>query len=351
MADKPEEEPEDVSLPEYAQQEIAKLLNEPREAEARQRRRWAEWQKEYNRQVFKEITLRREAEEGPAPWQTGLSHCVLNRLRLIIPSLHGHYHRLAEASAAKWGQTLTRYAAFQRLRRQASESQVDHLARQTHWLSKRRAWERENRDFSDDIRAAWPPDSADGAEIPLGTWIASTEQIAGSKLEYTVSISPTGRVLVFDVASDKELLMARISELIDRERELVGIALAPRRGPAPLAERRVAAMRRLLPKLVDYVRQEAGLQTGPPYPAFDWRPEPANSEQREFLKAIREHCVVPLWDMQLAGFATRKLATAQALYPKMPEKRSLLAKLRRAEELQQETLSWIPRLRAVVGRG
>jgi hypothetical protein len=253
-----------------------------------------------------------------APWQHELSTFVLSRLRLIIPSLDGHYHRLAKDSAAQWGQTLARYAAFQRLRRQASEGEVEHRARQARWLRARRAWERENRDFSDDIRAAWPPDSANGAEIALGTWIASTEQIAGSNLEHMVPISPTGRVLVFDIASDKEALMTRISQLIDREREFVGIVPAPRRGPASLAERKLAAKR--------------------------------NSEQREFLRAIWEHCIVPLWDMQLTGSATQKLVTAQALYPNMREKRSLLAKLSRAEELQQEALYWIPRLRAVVGQ-
>jgi hypothetical protein len=294
------------------------------------------------------LVLRRERLP---PWQHGLSTSVLNRLRLIIPSLDGHYHRLAEASAAKWGQTLARYAAFQRLRRQPSENEVDHRARQARWLGARRAWERENRDFSDDIRAAWPPDSADGAEIPLGTWIAPPEQIAGSKLEHTVCIATTGRVLVFDVASDKDLLMARISELIDREREAAKIAPTTRRGPPTQADKKIAAMRRIWPSLIDHTRRAAGLPIGPPYPPFDWRPQPANSEQREFLKAIREHCIVPLWDMQLAGSATRQRATAQALYSNMHEKRSLLAKLHRAEELQQETLSWIPRLRAVVGRG
>jgi hypothetical protein len=282
-----------------------------------------------------------------APWQHGLTTFVLKRLRLIIPSLDGHYHHLAKDSAAKWGQTLARYAAFQQLRRQPGESEEDHRARQTRWLCARRKWERENRYLSDNIRAAWPHESTNGAEIPLGTWIASTKQIAGSKLEYTVAISTTGRVLVFDIASDKELLMACISESIDREREFAAIAPAARRGPTSLAERK----RRSWPKLIDDVRREVGLQTEPPYPALDWRPEPVKSEQREFLKAIREHCIVPLWDMQLAGSATRKLVTAQALYPKMGERRSLLAKIRRAEELQQETLSWIPRLRAVVGGG
>jgi hypothetical protein len=308
--------------------------------------------------------------ERPAPWQHGLSNFVLNRLRLIIPSLYGHYDRLVDASAAKWGQTLARYAAFQKLRRQASESELDHRARQARWLCARRAWERDNRYLSlcptdgivlldrmatptryFDIRAAWPPDSADGAEIPLGTWIAPPEQIAGSKLEHTVCISTTGRVLVFDVASDKDLLMARISELIDREREAAKIAPTTRRGPPTQADKKIAAMRRIWPSLIDHTRRAAGLPIGPPYPPFDWRPQPANSEQREFLKAIREHCIVPLWDMQLAGSATRQRATAQALYSNMHEKRSLLAKLHRAEELQQETLSWIPRLRAVVGRG
>jgi hypothetical protein len=289
------------------------------------------------------------SREPIGPWEHALSTFVIKRLRLLIPSLHSHYDRLAKASAAQWGQTLARYAAFQRLRRRAGESETDHRARQARWLRARRAWEKENHEFSEDIRAAWPPDSADGAEIALDTWVASTEQIAGSELEYTVPISPTGRVLVLDVASDKELLMARISELIDREREAVGIAPATRRGPLTLAERN-AARRRVWPKLIDNVRREAGLKLGPPYPAFD-RPEPANSEQREFLKAIREHCIVRLWDMQLAGCATGKLVTAQALYPNMREKRSLLAKLRRAEQLQTEALAWILRFRAVIGHG
>jgi hypothetical protein len=194
---------------------------------------------------------------------------------------------------------------------------MDHRARQARWLCARRAWERENRIFSDDIRAAWPPDSADGAEIAVGTWIASIEQIAGSKLEYTVPISPTGRVLVFDIASDKELLMARISELIDRERDIAGIPQPTRRGPKAKGDRRLATIRR--------------------------------TEQSEFLRSIQDLQIVAFWDLQLAGRATGKLATARMLYPNLREKRSLLKKIRRAQKLQQEALFWIPRLRAVVG--
>jgi hypothetical protein len=278
--------------------------------------------------------------------------CVLGCLRLLIPSLEGQYDRLDKASAAQWGQTLGRYRAFQRLRRRPGESEAEHRARQAHWLCTRRAWERENRDWYDgDIRAAWPHDSADSAGIALGTWIASAEQIAGSELEDIVPIFPTGRVLVFDLASDKELLIERISELIDRERKAAGIASSPRRGPLTLAQRKLAAIRRAWPELIDNARQQEGLEPGPPYPPIDWRPEPAKTEQREFLKAAKEHRIVPLWDMQIAGTAIHMLKTAQTLYPETLQKRSLLMKLHRAEELQQEALTWIPRLSAVIGQG
>jgi hypothetical protein len=257
---------------------------------------------------------------------------------------------------------LARYALFQRLRRRDGETEVDHRVRQNCWLAERREWEQEQRTFllgGRDIRTMWPTDPVNGAEIALGTWIASPEQIAGSKLEYTVPISATGRVLVLDVSSDKDLLMARISTLIDREREAAGIAPATRRGPPTLADRKVAAMRRIWPNLIDHARRAAGLQPGPPYPDPDWRPDPPNSEHREFLRSVQEHHIVPLWDLQLAGLATDKLASARVLYPEFNNAarnvsqrsipRMLLQKIKRSRELQDRVPSWIPRLRAVVG--
>lgn len=153
--------------------------------------------------------------------------------------------------------------------------------------------------------------------------------------------------------------MARISELIDRAREAAGITPTSRRGRETRADQKLAAMRCLWPKLIDHARREAGLQPGPPYPDFHWRPDLANSEYREFLKALREHHVVPLWDLQLAGLAMDKLSTARVLYPELnnPARnvsrrsipRVLLKKIRRAQELQDQAGSWVSRLRAVVG--
>jgi hypothetical protein len=284
------------------------------------------------------------------PWAHGISPVVLNRLRLLIPSLEGRYDWLAKATPGELGNILARYATFQRLRRQPGEHEADHRVRQARWLRWRRAWERENRWASGDIRGAWPTDHADGADIALGTWIASPEQIAGSKLEHMVAVSSTGRVLVvFDLASDKDLQMERISELIDRERECVGIEPGPRRGPSTKRKKKFDEARGIWPKMLDDARRDAGLEPGPPYPPLEWRPVPVNREQREFLKSLQEHRIVQLWDLQLAGSAIGKLETARALYPDRNEKRSLLAKLRRAEVLQEE-LSWIKRLRAVVGK-
>ena len=163
-----------------------------------------------------------------------------------------------------------------------------------------------------------PDEPGNGPFIALGTWIASPEQIAGSELEYTVPISATGRVLVLDVASDKDLLMARISELIDREREAAEVAPASRRGRKTRADQKL--------------RRERG----------------------EFLRSIQKHQIVPLWDLQLAGLAMDKLATARVLYPvRSVSQRSiprvLLQKIERARELQDQIVGWLPRLRAVVG--
>jgi hypothetical protein len=241
------------------------------------------------------------------PWEHGIPPYTLWRLKLMIPSLQGHYERLDKASGAVWGIILSRYAVFQQLRRQAGESGVNHRARRERWLLERGAFERERHDISQDVRAALPQNSPYEAGIALGTWIASPEQIAGSELEHIVPAWPTGRVVVLDVAADKELLKKQIFELIDRERKAAGIAPASRRGP---------------PK----------------------QPKTGNSEQREFLKGAREHQIIRLWDLQIADTADQKLKTARALYPALSEKRSLLAKLNRAEELQQEALAWIPRL-------
>ena len=111
--------------------------------------------------------------------------------------------------------------------------------------------------------------------------------------------------------------------------------------------------------LIDDVRKGAGLQPGPPYPDLDWRPDPPNGEHREFLKSVQDHRVVPLWDLQLAGLATHKLATARVLYTKLTDPtrnvsqrsipRALLQKIERARELQDQIVGWLPRLRAVVG--
>jgi hypothetical protein len=258
---------------------------------------------------------------------------------------------------------LARYALFQRLRRREDETEGDHRVRQNRWLAERREWEQEQHNTfflgGHDVRTMWPPDPVNGAEIALGTWIASPDQIARSELEYTVRISTTGRVLVFDVASDKDLLLARISELIDQEREAAGIAPTTRRGAPTRADKKIAAMRRIWPTLVDHARREAGLQAGPPYPDFDWRPDPPQSEHRAVLRSIQEHHIVPLWDIQLAGLATHKLATARVLYPELNNTareisqrsipRMLLQKIERARELQDQVKWWVPRLRAVVG--
>jgi hypothetical protein len=314
----------------------------------------------------------RSVADGPAAWEHGLTPVLIKRLRILIrpfdtpPTLAfdpERYARLYNASPGIWSNVLSRYALFQRLRRRENETEADHHVRQTNWLGERRQWEQEQRTFSCldeyDVRTMLPHDPANGAEIALGTWIASPEQIAGSKLEYTVPISPTGRVLVIDIASDKAQLLARISELIDREREASGIAAATRRGPETRADKKLRAMQRIWPNLIDNVREGAGLQPGQPCPDLDWRPDRSNSEHREFLKSIQDHRVVPLWDLQLAGLATNKLATARVLYTKLTDParnvtqrsipRVLLQKIGRARELQDQIVRWLPRLRAVVG--
>lgn len=283
------------------------------------------------------------AAEGPAAWEHGLTPVVLKRLRILISPFDTpatlafdpeRYALLCRASPGKWGDVLARYALFQRLRRREGEAETDHRRRQDRWLAERRQWEQEQRTFSLgdlDVRRMLAPDPSAGAFIAFGASIASPEQIAGSKLESTCAISATGRVLVLDVASDKVRLMARISELIDHEREASGIVPATRRGPKTLAEKKLAEAR---------CRRPA-------------------SEHREFLQSIQSHQLVPLWDLQLAGLTTDKATTASVLYPEranparnvLPRSipRVLLQKIDRARELQDQTVGWLPRLRAVVG--
>jgi hypothetical protein len=272
------------------------------------------------------------AADGLAAWEHGLTPVVLKRLRTLIrpfdtPTILAfdpeRYARLYNSSSGHWGDVLARYALFQRLRRRGGETEADHRIRQNRWLAERRKWEQ--RTFllgGHDVRTMPPDDPDNGPSIALGTSIASPEQIAGSELEYTVPISATGRVLVLDIASDKDRLMARISELIDHEREAAGVATASRRGRKTRADQN-------------------------------------NSEYREFLKSLREHHVVPLWDLQLAGLAMNELASARVLYPELHDParnvsrrsipRVLLQKIERARKLQDQVISWVFRLRTFVG--
>jgi hypothetical protein len=338
--------------------------------------------------------------EAPAAWDHGLSPVVLKRLRLLIrpfstPSTlafdHDRYALLDKASPGVWGSVLNRYALFQRLRRREDETEADHRKRQDLWLTERRSWElwlrdpfavsarsrprehrhrtQEHRGFvlgKHDVRTMWPDESTN-----LGTWIASQEELAGSTLELLLGISPTARAFVIDIAADKDRLMARISELINEEREAAGIPPITRRGPQTEAEKKLAVAKRLWPKIMDAARLEAGLSPEPAYPKLNWRPDPPSSEFREFLRAIRDHRIVPLWDLQLAGLETTKHATALALYPELADPnapkrsaraakgyptvstrsipRTLLQKIERARELQDESVALTPRLSAVVG--
>lgn len=163
---------------------------------------------------------------------------------------------------------------------------------------------------------AGAPDSVHGIwRTPLGTWFASPDEIAGSWLESVLRHAPTARVLVLDIAGDKNQLMTQLSALIETERFFQGIAPGRRRGPKP----------------------KPGMDRTPDNPL----------EYAGFLRSIRCHHIVPLWDLQLAGLATTKLATAQAPYrPDITQKRSLLAKLRQARKLQDEVLNWVALLRA-----
>jgi hypothetical protein len=266
------------------------------------------------------------AADPRAAWEHGLSPFVLKRLRLLIPSLADHYDRLYKVPPVQWGYVLAHYVLFQRLRRRENETEANHRARQALWLRARRAWERESRNHAHhDIRAAWPdsssePEIALGPWAPLGTWIASPDQIARSELENIVAISSSGRVLVLDIAADKRWLITRISELIDQEREAAGIAPAIRRGQKNRAD-----------------KKRGSLELG------------------EFLRKVRDYRIIQLWDLQLSGKAKGKTATARVLYPEQTKRprnasrsgpRVLLQNLKRARELQDEVACWVARLLA-----
>jgi hypothetical protein len=98
----------------------------------------------------------------------------------------------------------------------------------------------------------------------LGTWIVLPEELEGSSLELLIQISPTARVLVVDIYADADWQLARIADLIKRERQAAGIDPLRRRG----------------------------------------KPRQASSQRSEFrdlLRSIKEHHIVPLWDLQIAG--------------------------------------------------
>lgn len=200
---------------------------------------------------------------------------------------------------------------------------------------------------------ALPDDTENGPFIALGTWFAKPELFAGSDLADYVSIWSSGRVLVLDIAADKVRQMTRISHLIDREREAAAIPQISRRGPR--TRRKREALERARHEAKVQAHEVVGL---PPPPA--WRPEPETTEYGEFLRSIRDHQIVPLWDLQLSGLALEKEATARVLYPDLADPnrkhvskrsipRGLLQKIERARELQDQAVRLVPRLRANVG--
>jgi hypothetical protein len=271
------------------------------------------------------LKIRTAAENPPAPrgtacWEHGLTPIVLKRLRILIRPFNTpgglafdlyRYSHLYRSSPGVWGDVLNRYAIFQRLKRSENETEAAHGARQACWLRERRQWEKAHcwlaAAAGHDVRTLVP------GSIALGVGVAAPEDIAGSRLETMLRISPTSRAIVLDLASDREAVIARIFELIDREREGGGLPAATKRGRKP------------------------GLSRHLPH------------EQDEFLRSMRDHHIVPLWDLQLAGVSTGKLATARTLYgDTTTQKRSLLGKLKRAQKLQEEALSWICRLSAAV---
>jgi hypothetical protein len=317
--------------------------------------------------------------DAPAAWAHGLSPKILRRLRELINPLddkpstlafnHERYERLYAAPPTLWGRVFDRYALFQSLRRREGETEAVHRVRQVCWLRIRRQQKR-----TLGLGDAQRPDQS----TDLGTWIASPEELAASTLELLPRISPTARVFVIDIAADKDWLLAWISDSIDRERAAHGIFSLPRRGPNNLAAKKLARGKALFEEELDRKRKTAGLEPGPPYPELNWRPDPPNSELREFLRKVREHHIVPLWDLQLAGLASDKIATAKLLYPDLSDPaapkrvaraaksypvlaakgdldisarsiaRVLLQKIDRARELQDQAATLAPRLCATV---
>jgi hypothetical protein len=124
---------------------------------------------------------------------------------------------------------------------------------------------------------------------------------------------PAARLLMFDIQTDRAALLRRFEELIDAERERIGIDKPTKRG------RRLK--RGLLPA------DRAGDLAG-------------------FLRTAIDLQIVPLWDLQLAGSLTASLEVARVLYPHHSEENTLRKKIGRASRFQNRAEQFVDRLRA-----
>jgi hypothetical protein len=298
-----------------------------------------------------------------AAWDHCLPKLVILRLRRLIQPFatsqtlvfdQAPYAKLYDAPPVVWGNKLARYAIFQNLKRREDEDEISHEARLKSWLNQRRCfeWEQVNEPWPRpaDRFAMWPDDGTNGFSVPLGTRFAKPKELVGSDLENWAAMSPTARVLIFDIAADKARQIAQISYLIDRERETASVPRIPRRGPKKNAKKE--AFKEVRRRAEEYARKKAGL---PPPPAY--REPPQVTEYGQFIESLKRFHVVPLWDLQLAGLAGNKASVARALFPADARKsgrlevnipRVLLAKIDRAIELQDQVIGWVRRLRATI---
>lgn len=258
-----------------------------------------------------------------ATWEHGIPDFMLPRLRNIVRPVSqptalnglelGVYARLRHFTPQEWEILLTRYSVFEKLKLRRGESRKAHLTRLIEWSRVQAQQRRERPEY---------PAGALAGDVPTGTHMFSREQVLSSEPASIIKSYAHTRLIVVDLQCDKRRSLEQIERLIDLAREEAGLKIKPGRGRRPK--------------------------------------KPHNGKPRreiaQILHTFTDHHVVPLWDLQLAGLATKgmKQAIATSLYSgggagSISERGSLYDKLDQALVLQRDAAGWAPWLNSSVG--